>query len=71
VTHEEAGRAFVYRPAIGRNEAARSAVGHVLDRFFASSPGALAVTLIDDAELTHDDLAEIQRVLARKRKSAK
>jgi predicted transcriptional regulator len=71
VTHDEVGRAFVYRPAIGRSEAARSAVGHVLDRFFGSSPGALAVTLIDDAQLTERDLAEIRRVLARKRRSAK
>lgn len=69
VTHEEAGRAFVYRPVIGRTDAARSAVRHVLDRFFGSSPGALAVALIDDAQLTPDDLAEIRRVIARKRKS--
>src|ERR1700688_1188406 len=48
VTHEEEGRAFVYRPAIRRADAAKSAVRHVLDRFFGSSPGALAVTLLDD-----------------------
>jgi predicted transcriptional regulator len=71
VTHEEVGRAFVYRPAIARTDAARSAVRHVLDRFFGSSPGALAVTLIDDAQLTQDDLAEIRRVLARKARSEK
>jgi predicted transcriptional regulator len=71
VTHDEVGRAFVYRPAIERTDAARSAVRHVLDRFFGSSPGALAVSLIDDAQLTQDDLAEIRRVLARKARSGK
>lgn len=68
LTHEEAGRAFVYRPAIERTDAARSAVRHVLDRFFGSSPGALAVTLLDDDRLSEGELAEIKRLLARKRK---
>ena len=38
VAHEEDGRAFVYRPLIARTDAAKSAVKHVADRFFASSP---------------------------------
>ena len=68
VTHEEEGRAFVYRPAIERGDAAKSAIRHVLDRFFGSSPGALAVTLLDDERVSDDDLAHIQRLLARKRR---
>ena len=68
LTHDEAGRAFVYRPAIERTDAAKSAVRHVLDRFFGSSPGALAVTLLDGEQLSEGDLAEIKRLLARKRK---
>jgi predicted transcriptional regulator len=68
VTHEEDGRAFVYRPSIQRTDAANSAIRHVLDRFFGSSPGALAVTLLDDARLSDDDLAHIKRILARRRK---
>jgi BlaI family transcriptional regulator, penicillinase repressor len=68
LTHDEAGRAFVYRPAIRRTDAARSAVRHVLDRFFGSSPGALAVTLLDGEELSEGELAELKRLLARKRK---
>jgi predicted transcriptional regulator len=68
VTHEEDGRAFVYRPSIQRDEAANSAVGHVLDRFFGSSPGALAVSLLGDKRLSDGDLAHIKRILARGRK---
>ena len=71
VAHEEDGRAFVYRPSVRRSDAAKSAVRHVLDRFFASSPGALAVALLDDARLSNDDLAHIQRILARRRKDKK
>jgi predicted transcriptional regulator len=69
VTHEEDGRAFVYRPAIARSDAANSAIRHVLDRFFGSSPGALAVTLLDDARLSDDDLAQIKQILNRRRKA--
>jgi predicted transcriptional regulator len=68
VTHEEDGRAFVYRPSIARADAANSAIGHVLDRFFGSSPGALALRLLGDARLSDDDLAQIKRILARRRK---
>jgi predicted transcriptional regulator len=71
VTHEEEGRAFVYRPSMQRAEAAKFAVRHVLDRFFGSSPGALAVTLLDGARLSAEDLAHIKRVLARGRKGGK
>ena len=71
VTHEEEGRAFVYRPAIRRTDAAKSAVRHVLDRFFGSSPGALAVTLLDDTLLSDDDLARIKRILARRNRGGK
>jgi predicted transcriptional regulator len=69
IAHEEDGRAFVYHPLVARQQAARSAMDHLLDRFFGNSPGALAVTLIDDTRLNEGDVAEIKRILARKRKS--
>ena len=52
VAHEEAGRAFVYRPAIARDDAAQSAVGDVVLRFFRNKPGELARlrALIDQHE---------------------
>ena len=68
VTHEEDGRAYVYRTIVARDDAAKSAIGHLLDRFFGSSPGALAVTLLDDTRLTDDDVATIKRMLAKNRK---
>ena len=71
IAHEEDGRAFIYHPLIERTEAARSAIHHVLDRFFGNSPGALAVTLLDDERLSDDDLARIKQMLARRRKAAK
>lgn len=71
ITHGEDGRAFVYRPRVARDEAAKSAMRHLLDRFFGSSPGALAVTLLDDTRLSDDDVAKIKRMLARNRKGSR
>lgn len=71
ITHEEEGRAYVYTPAIERNDAAKSAVHHLLDRFFGNSPGALAVTLLDETPLSDHDVVQIQRALTRKRKASK
>jgi len=71
VDHQEEGRAFVYRPLIERTQAADSAVRHLLQRFFGNSPGKLAVTLLDEARLSDDDLGRIQKALARKRKATR
>jgi predicted transcriptional regulator len=68
IAHEEDGRAYVYRPLVASNQAAQSAVSHVLDRFFGSSPGALAVSLLDNTRLTDDDVAKIKRLLAKHRR---
>lgn len=68
IAHDEDGRAYVYRPVVARDDAAKSAMRHLLDRFFGSSPGALAVTLLDDTRLTDDDVASIKRMLARSRR---
>jgi predicted transcriptional regulator len=70
IAHEEDGRAFVYHPLVARDEAAKSAMHHLVDRFFGNSPGALAVTLLDDTKLSEDDVAKIKRMLVRNRKAA-
>ena len=66
VTHEEQGRAFVYRPAVARADAQKTAIRHVLDRFFGNSPGALAVALLDDARLSDAEVARVRRLLGRR-----
>ena len=68
IAHEEEGRAFVYRPLVERSDAAKSAVRYLLSRFFGNSPGALAVTLLDDAQLGDDDLAKIRAIVSKQRR---
>lgn len=67
VAHEADGKAFVYHAIVARNDAARSAMDHLLDRFFGSSPGDLAVALLTDSRLSKSDVAKIQRLLQRKK----
>ena len=47
VMHEEAGRAFIYRPLVERDAAAGSAVKNVVEKFFGNSTGELALRLIE------------------------
>ena len=71
VAHTEAGRAFTYRPLVERDDAAKSAVNHVLARFFGNSPNALAVTLLDDVPLRAADREQIRQLLERKARGRK
>jgi predicted transcriptional regulator len=63
VAHEEAGRAFVYRPLVAREDAARSAVGHLLSRFFDNSAGSLALRLIASERPSEDELQRLKALI--------
>jgi BlaI family penicillinase repressor len=69
VAHDKAGRAFVYRPLVNRSDAATSLLDTLLERFFGSSPGVLALTLLEDERLSDKDIESLKRVIARKRKA--
>ncbi len=71
VSHDEAGRAFTYRALVERDDAAKSAVDHVLARFFKNSPNALALTLLDDVALRDADRNAIRALLERNPKARK
>lgn len=71
VSHEKDGRAFVYLPRVGQQEARRSALGHLLGRLFDGSPSLLLLNLLEHEPV---DAAEISRlkllIEARERESA-
>jgi predicted transcriptional regulator len=60
-THQKSGRAFTYVPLVAEREARRTALSHLLSRFFDNSPERLMLSLLgrDEAEP-----AEIDRVRA-------
>jgi predicted transcriptional regulator len=64
VTHEEAGRAFIYRPLIAREAAAQSAVKNVVEKFFGNST-ALALRLIESERPSSEELDRLRSLIER------
>lgn len=57
------GRAFVYKPVVSRQDASRSAVRHLLSRFFENSKEALVLNLLEDDDLSDGERKRIQALL--------
>jgi predicted transcriptional regulator len=57
------GRAFIYRPVISRDQASRSAVRHLLGRFFGNSTEALVLNLLQAEELNEQERKRIRTLL--------
>ncbi|HEY8298522.1 MAG TPA: BlaI/MecI/CopY family transcriptional regulator [Candidatus Baltobacteraceae bacterium] len=66
VAHDEIGRAYSYCPLVERDDAAKSAVKHVMARFFKGSPNALAMSLLDEVPLREEDRKQIRELLGRR-----
>jgi len=63
-TKSKEGRAFVYRPVVGRDEASRTAVRYLVSRFFRNSPELLVLNLLEDEELSRKELHRIRALIA-------
>jgi len=61
VKHVVRGKAYVYRPAIRKASAERKAVGSLIKRFFGGSAEALVLRLIEDEQLTADQLEQLRK----------
>ena len=64
VTHRADGRAFVYSACVAEQEASRSEVRHVLQRFFGNSRERLLLSLLGDEEITPDELRRLKEAIA-------
>jgi predicted transcriptional regulator len=62
-TKAKEGRAFIYRPVVSREQASRSALHHLLGRFFGNSAEALVLNLIEDETLNEKDRERIRKLL--------
>lgn len=65
VTHRQEGRAFLYSACVAEQEASRSEVRHVLQRFFGNSRERLLLSLLGDDEITPEELRRIKEAIAR------
>lgn len=64
VKHVKDGRAFIYKPIVGRDEASRSEIRHLLSRFFRNSHEALLLNILRDEEIDADQLKRMREMLA-------
>jgi len=63
VRHKKDGRAFQYEPLIGRQDARRSALHQVLDRFFEGSPELLMASLFESGEIDAVEFRRLRRLI--------
>jgi predicted transcriptional regulator len=71
VRHEQDGPRYVYRPTVGRDNAQRSAMRHVLQTFFEGSAEQAISALLDDASsrLSAAELERLARLIDTARKT--
>ena len=66
--HVKNGRAHIYQPLIGRQEATRSEIRHLVGRFFRDSHEALVLNILEGNELEAAELKRLREMLEREEK---
>lgn len=62
--HTKEGRAFVYHPLVGREEAMRSAVRQLLSRFFGNSREQLVLNILDDESVSQAEIRRLKKLIS-------
>jgi predicted transcriptional regulator len=65
VKHVKDGRAHVYEPIMGRQEATRSEIRYLVGRFFRNSHEALVLNILEDEAIDADKLKHLREMLER------
>ena len=63
LAHRQEGRAFIYRPVIGRDQARQSAVSYLVRRFFDGSRDQLVLRLLEDKGIDARELKRLRRLI--------
>ncbi len=63
VDHRQEGRAFVYRPCVAEEEASRSEVRHLMNRFFGNSREQLLLSLLGDDQISPAELDRLKEAI--------
>src|SRR6185295_9616845 len=66
-TKAKEGRAFVYRAVVDREQTSRTALRHLVSRFFRNSPELLVLNLLEDEDLSAKELSRIRELIGRGR----
>lgn len=63
VQHLKDGRAHVYSPVVGRKEATRSEIRHLVSRLFEDSHEQLILNVLEDQGIGPDEIARLRQML--------
>ncbi len=63
--HLKDGRAHVYMPVVGQQEATRSEIRHLVGRFFKNSHADLVLNLLEDQGIEAEELVRLRQMLDR------
>ena len=61
--HTKRGRAFVYEPVIAQEQASRTALGYLVNRFFGGSSELLVVNLLKEEAISRTELRRIKKMI--------
>jgi predicted transcriptional regulator len=65
VKHSKDGRAHVYAALVGRKEATRSEIRHLVGRFFKNSHEQLVLNVLEDQGVEAEEIARLREMLER------
>lgn len=65
ITHEQEGPRYVYRPAVAKDKAKRTALRHLVDTFFNGSAEQTMAALLDDdtSRLSETELRRLSKMI--------
>jgi predicted transcriptional regulator len=73
VRHESDGPRYVYEPEVARGEMGRRAMGSLLKTFYDNSVSDAVAAMLsrDDAQISTDELARLEKLIAKARKEGR
>ncbi len=66
VEHVKDGRAHIYKPMVEREQATRSEIRHLVNRFFGNSHELLVLNILEDQGLETKELKRLRQLLQAK-----
>lgn len=65
IKHSKDGRAHLYAPSVGRKQATRSEIRHLVGRFFKNSHEQLVLNILEDRGVEAEELDRLREMLER------
>jgi predicted transcriptional regulator len=65
VRHIKDGRAHVYMALVGRHEASRFEIRHLVSRFFRNSHQQLVMNILEDDTITDEEVRRLREMMER------